>query len=355
VSITEEGQVMPTREKPPRPWDIDDLLDIGKRSAVIYLKAVPVLILEAWVRGEREEQVANFVRTNNLARRLVHSGLVSGFGKKGTSNIVGALSKIQSSRNLTRPPLIEYQGGGMSWINLPHYEPLLQEYRRAYRERYREDYDRLFPEDEPEWERRGLPEARAERSQAEPTPVELEARDEVHGLFTRLEQALRERDETIEGLKKENQELQAELAALRASEHRIVDEELRSDCVELLRDRKYYIDAIRRASVVLETRLREAIGGTGAGMQYGAALVHYALDKDSGRLIISEHPTEQDGVHALFSGAFAFVRNPPAHKKLKYTEVEAWQVISLIDYLLSLLRQAKPREGLPRAPSRTPT
>ena len=345
---------MAAPKKPPRPWDIDDLLDIGKRTDATHLKAIPVLILEAWVRGNREEEVANYVRTNNLARRLVESELVAGFGEKGTSNVVGALAKIQNGRNLTRPRLIEAQGGGISRINLPHYEPLLQEYRRAYRERYPGDYQRLFPAGEPEWERRDLPEPQAERSQAEPTPVELEARDEVHNLFARLEQALRERDETIERLKKENQELQAELAALQASEHRIVDQELRSDCVELLRNEEYYIDAIRRASVVLETRLRKAIGGTEAGAQYGAALVHYALDKDSGRLVISGHPAEQEGVHALFSGAFAFVRNPPAHKKLKYTEVEAWQVISLIDYLLSLLRQAKPREGLSRAPSRIP-
>jgi uncharacterized protein (TIGR02391 family) len=222
---------------------------------------------------------------------------------------------------------------------------LLQEYREEYRKDYHEDYAKLFPEGEPEWEPSTVPEARAERSQAKATPpVESEARDEVHDILARLERALRERDETIERLKKENQELQAEFAALRVSEHRIVDQELDSDCLELLGDEKYYIDAIRRASVVLETRLRKAVGGTEAGVHYGAALVHYALDKDSGRLIISEHPAEQDGVHKLFSGAFAFVRNPPAHKKLKYTEVEAWQVISLIDYLLSLLRQAKPRE-----------
>lgn len=331
---------MATPKEPPRPWDIDDLLDLGKVSGATYLKAVPILILEKWGRGERQEGAANFVKTKDLAERLESSKLVPGFKPRGTSSILGSLIKMQNGRSLTHPPLIEYQGrGGIHWINLPHYEPLLQDYRQAYRERYPEDYRKLFPEEEPEWERSGLSEKRAEMQ------------DEIHNLLAPLEQALREREHTIERLAEENQKLQAELAALRASERRIVDEELRSDCAELLRSKKYYIDAIRRAGVVLETRLREAIGGTEAGAKYGAALVHYALNKNSGRLVISEHSAEQDGVHQLFSGAFAFVRNPPAHKKLRYTEIEAWQAINLIDYLLSLLQQAKPREELSRAAS----
>ena len=136
--------------KPPRPWDIDDLLDIGRRSGATHLKAIPVLFLESWVEGNREEEVANYVRTKILARRLVDSELVAGFREKGTSNVVAALAKIQNSRNLTRPRLLEAQGGGISRINLPHYEPLLQEYRRVYRERYPGDYGKLFPAGEPE-------------------------------------------------------------------------------------------------------------------------------------------------------------------------------------------------------------
>ena len=42
---------MATREKPPRPWDVDDLHDLGDRQGEEgrYLKAVPVLILVKWV------------------------------------------------------------------------------------------------------------------------------------------------------------------------------------------------------------------------------------------------------------------------------------------------------------------
>ena len=105
----------------------------------------------------------------------------------------------------------------------------------------------------------------------------------------------------------------------------------------------------------MEERLREAVLRTGAKATCGATLVRLAFSKESGRLIISEVPAEQEGVLQLFSGAFAFVRNPPAHKKVQYTEMEVWHKVSLIDYLLSLLRQAKPREKSSRAaPRRLP-
>ena len=183
--------------------------------------------------------------------------------------------------------------------------------------------------------------------------AESEVQDEIQSLLAPVEQALRDRQQAVVSLTEENQNLQAELVALQAAlqegrevpRRRIVDDELRNDCAELLENRKYYIDAIRRAGVVLEERLKKAIEGTGTeNPQYGASLVRCALAKDTGKLVISDISNEQDGVFQLFSGAFAFVRNPPAHKKMQYTELEAWQTINLIDYLLSLLRQAKPRE-----------
>lgn len=124
-----------------------------------------------------------------------------------------------------------------------------------------------------------------------------------------------------------------------------MDEELRNDCAEFLTREDTYIDAIRRAGVVLEMRLRKTIGGDGPErFKQGVDLVDYALIPGSGRLIISDHPAEQEGVRMLFRGAVQFVRNPPSHKKLQYTELEARQAVGLIDYLLSLLRQAKPRD-----------
>jgi hypothetical protein len=343
---------MATPKKPPRPWDIDDLQDLGKKSGVTYLRAVPVLILEKWMQGEREEGVANFVRTSEVARRLQDSKLIAGFKKKGASSVLGSLVRIQNSRSLTRPPLIEYYPAWKSFeINLPHYEPLLQEYREIYREDYPEDYAKLFPKGEPDWKPPTPPKARVERKGPEPVSLEPKTEDEIRNLLALLERALRERQQAMDRLTEENQKLRAELVALQVglqegrevSHHRIVDEELRNDCAELLESRKYYINAIRSAGVVLEERLRNTMGGVGVS-EYGTGLVDMALAKDSGRLVISEYPSEQQGVHMLFRGAVQFVRNPPMHKKLRYTELEARGAVGLIDYLLLLLRQAKPRE-----------
>lgn len=345
---------MATRDKPPRPWWIDDLLDLGDKQGERgrYLKAVPVLILERWVRGGKEENVANYVWTNQLKRRIESGGLRPPFNSKGDGVICGALTSKQKSRNLTRPILIEPKGEGMFWINLPYYESLLQEYREKYFEKYSEDYKKLFPDEEPGW--RSLPSKRGvEHREAKPTSQTSEMQDEIQNLLAPIEQALRDRQQEVAGLIEKVQNLQTQLATLKTDSqekceipyHTIWDEELRDDCESYLESRETYIDAIRRAGVVLEERLRKTIGGEGhEKFEEGVKLVDYALLPESGRLIISEHPAEQDGVRMLFRGALQFVRNPPAHKKVQYDELEAWQTISLIDYLLSLLRQAKLRK-----------
>lgn len=314
--------------KPRRPWDIDDLLDLGKRGGITYMKAIPVLILEKWEREQRQEGVANYFRTKDLARRLESSKLVAGFKSKGTSNVGSGLVKMQNARNLINPPLVRYEGGGVFWVNLPSYEVLLQEYRQIYRTRYSKYYTMLFPEEESERERQ-------EKERAK-------THDEINNLLTPLEQALRERQQAIERLTEENRDLQDERATLQASARLIADDELRKDCEEFLKRKDTCIDAIRRAGVVLEERLKRTIGGDGEEkFKYGLDLVDYALRKGSGKLVLSENPAEQEGVHMLFRGAVQFVRNPPSHKKLKYDELEARQAVSLIDYLLSLLRQIK--------------
>jgi hypothetical protein len=207
---------MTTPKKPPRSWDVDNLLDLGRRQGEKskYLKAIPVLILEKWVREGREEGVANYVWTKPLARRIESSGLRPPFKLKATGGIFGSLTSTQKSRNLTRPPLIEKRGPGMFWVNLPYYEPLLQEYRQEYRRLYPQDYGKLFPEGEPGWEPR-LPKERIEPKEAKPIPSEPEMPDEIRNLLALLGRALRELQQSIERLTKENQELQAELVALR--------------------------------------------------------------------------------------------------------------------------------------------
>jgi len=211
--------------RPQRPWDIDDLLDIGRRWDKRHIKAVPVLILEEWVQGERKEGAANYLRTSKMARRLVDSKLVDGFKVKGTGVVLGSLTRKQGAQNLTDPPLITYNEVWKNFeVNLPHYEPLLQEYRQIYRERYPEDYKKLFPEGEPDWEPPSPVEPPVEGKEARPILPKPQKREEMHSLLAPLNQALREREQTIERLTEENQRLEAEMAALQALEGRTADE-----------------------------------------------------------------------------------------------------------------------------------
>ena len=128
---------------------------------------------------------------------------------------------------------------------------------------------------------------------------------------------------------------------LRGYKLAIEDRELQIECSEDLENKRFQ-NAIVNASVVLEERLRSVCGRTAEveGM-VGVRLVDYALKQGSGKLFVSKISAEQDGVHKLFRGAFQFVRNPPSHKRISYTDFEAWHAVGLIDYLLFLLKQAK--------------
>src|SRR5690348_5561210 len=103
---------MATRKisSPPRPWSIDSLLVLGKKEGTKanYMKAVPLLILEKWVREGRKEEDANYVTTKDVENRLVESGVKQRpFKPKGAAVLLASLTRIQRSRNLTCPKLIE--------------------------------------------------------------------------------------------------------------------------------------------------------------------------------------------------------------------------------------------------------
>jgi uncharacterized protein (TIGR02391 family) len=349
--LLEETKMNVSAKPPPRKWEIDDLLDLGKRERgkADYLKAIPILILEKWVVEGRVIGEANHIRTRPLARRLEDCKLVkSAFKPKGTSSILGALGAIQSDRNLTRPPLMNTSRDiGGSLVELPFYESLLQKYRIIYRDTFPEDYKKLYPEKEPNW---GILQDQNSAIAISPTMEKPEAQDEIKNLFTPIENELLSRKQTIERLTIENQNLKAEIRVLqvmhkdkqKTSNREIIDDELRNDCAKLMQNKETYIDAVRRAGVVLEERLRK-ISGSDALDKFGVGLVDFAFKEKSGILIISDRPAEQEGVQMLFRGAVQFVRNPPAHKKMQYTELEAWQTISLIDYLLLILQQVRRR------------
>jgi len=99
---------------------------------------------------------------------------------------------------------------------------------------------------------------------------------------------------------------------------------------------------LREAGVVLESRLRKVGGDVDKNLS-GVQLVDAVFNPEKGSLIFSDHPAEQEGIKLLFRGAIQFVRNPPMHKLIDYQEGSARTLIRLIDSLLLLLEDGKPR------------
>lgn len=330
---------MATGEKsPPRSWKIDDLLALGKREGekALYLKAIPVLILENWVlNGRVEGSVANYVWTKDLARRLVECGLVSPFKPKGTSTIVGALGTIQGSRNLTNPPLMEYLGSGRSKVNLPYYESLLESYRQNYRDEYPEYYRKLFPfpDKEPVWKPQGSPVEKSPDVQ----PKSLKILQVLQEYETSWQERLQEAENRATAAEQENRTLSEKLRQSNSAMSEITDNVLKKRIGTLL---KSPLDTmIREAGVVLEDRLREK-GEANSDLE-GVKLVDALLAPGTGKLIFSTHSGEQEGVRMLYRGAMQFIRNPPMHKLIEYPENTARLLIRLIDSLLQLLSEAE--------------
>jgi len=332
---------MTTRKNPPPPraWDVDLLLVLGKRGGIKgkHLRAVPVLILEKWVQGNREGDVANYVWTKDVAKRLVSSGLVPHFKPKGNAVILAALTTIQGSRNLTRPPLIEYRKEGKFWVNLPHYESLLQEYRLKYRELYPDDYRKLFPDEEPDWKPHGVTVATSPGAQ----PKSLRILQLLEEYETAWQARLQEAENRASAAEQENRKLSEKLRQSNSALGEITDEGLKRRIGTLLESP---LDTmIREAGVVLEDRLR-AMGKAGSDLE-GVKLVDALLGPDKKKLVFSSHSGEQEGVRMLYRGAMQFIRNPPMHKLIEYRGDTARLLIRLVDSLLQLLSEAELRQS----------
>jgi uncharacterized protein (TIGR02391 family) len=105
-----------------------------------------------------------------------------------------------------------------------------------------------------------------------------------------------------------------------------------------------YDEAVSRAFVVVEERLRDTLGVHGGS---GVHLSEKAFAPDSGDLVdrLARPRGEVDGIRNLFVGAFKAYRNRAAHTMADYTLNEARAVIHLANLLLLILKQVE------RAPS----
>ena len=129
-----------------------------------------------------------------------------------------------------------------------------------------------------------------------------------------------------------------------AAEYLLVDAELRSRCIDLLRSKKHQDRVFREATVVLENRIR-SLSGVTERMNPGP-LVSQVLNPDPSRaiLIVSNEPSEQLGFHNICLGIILLFRDKSHHRiDDRVTREDALRFCSFVDVLLGLLSKTTKR------------
>jgi uncharacterized protein (TIGR02391 family) len=118
-----------------------------------------------------------------------------------------------------------------------------------------------------------------------------------------------------------------------------LDEELVQRCGHLVHV-DAFDEAVRSAFVLLEERLRKAVGVEG---MTGTQLANHVFNPNNG--ILAKHlgrsPAEREGLRELYSGAFKLFRNPSAHGVVGYSAAEGKDIIGLVDLMLKMIERAK--------------
>jgi uncharacterized protein (TIGR02391 family) len=115
----------------------------------------------------------------------------------------------------------------------------------------------------------------------------------------------------------------------------ISDDELRKRCEDLLAADAHHDRVIREACVILEDRVRKAIGAS-KGLT-GTSLMERAFGKN-GALQLSEHDQEQIGAMQIYRGVMAFFRNAAGHNLIEsYTQEDAVRFVVFVDLLLAMV------------------
>jgi uncharacterized protein (TIGR02391 family) len=98
------------------------------------------------------------------------------------------------------------------------------------------------------------------------------------------------------------------------------------------------LDALRE----VEVRVRELAGDS----RRGVALMNHAFGEKGPLTDPSADPGEQQGMRALFSGAFGAVRNPLGHRSVEWADpTEAAEMVLLADLLMRQLDRIERRLG----------
>jgi uncharacterized protein (TIGR02391 family) len=118
-----------------------------------------------------------------------------------------------------------------------------------------------------------------------------------------------------------------------------LDEELVERCGFLIRTERYD-EAVGRAFVVLEERMRVLLGTSGGA---GRHLVNKLFSSRDTRFTDRLYRSDQEvaGLRAIFEGSFAAFRNRAAHTVAGYKRDEARAIIHLVNMLLLIVEQIR--------------
>ena len=119
----------------------------------------------------------------------------------------------------------------------------------------------------------------------------------------------------------------------------IRDSELQRRVVDLLVAEASYDRAVREACVILESRVRAAIGAPADLV--GTALMEQAFSPKAPKLKLSGIEAEQVGAMQLYRGLMAYHRNPAGHHVMdEFAAEEALRIVVWVDHLLALIAKA---------------
>jgi uncharacterized protein (TIGR02391 family) len=97
-----------------------------------------------------------------------------------------------------------------------------------------------------------------------------------------------------------------------------------------------YDDAIFNAMKVVEEEVRVRISATPSDL--GVSLISKAMNPNSPILILSNVPSEQEALHALFRGAIGSFKNPLSHRFLDNSDpIKTFECLALASLLMRML------------------
>lgn len=118
-----------------------------------------------------------------------------------------------------------------------------------------------------------------------------------------------------------------------------LDKEIAENCIH----KEDVEDVVTSGFRILEERIRKKIGADASS--HGVDLIDEAFNPTKGKLVFGETQPEQLGLSLLFRGSFLLFRNPPAHRFIKeYTKFEVFEIVALINLLLSILDKCQLRK-----------